>query len=126
MKSSHTRMKRLCIVILAGAICLVGVGLAAAARSSNTISVTITNHSTREIRHVYVAAGDPNNWGPDQLHGSIPAGGSATLSNVGCDGASVRVIAEDNNGCFVYYTAACNANQTWDITDATAPDCGGY
>ena len=126
MKASHTSMKRLFIAILAGAICLVGVGLAAAAGSSNTISVTITNHSTREIRHVYVAAGDPNNWGPDQLHGSIPAGGSATLSNVGCDGASVRVIAEDNNGCFVYYTAACDANQTWDITDATAPDCGGY
>ncbi len=125
MKVSHTRNKRLFIVILAGAICFVGVALAVAARSSNTISVTIANHSSREIRHVYVAAGDPNNWGPDQLHGSIPAGGSATLSDVGCDGSSVRVIAEDNNGCFVYYTAACNANQTWEITDATAPDCGG-
>lgn len=125
MKASHTRMKRLLIILLAGAICLVGVGLGAAARSSNTISVTITNHSNREIRHVYIAAGDPNNWGPDQLHGSIPAGGSATLSNIGCDAASVRVIAEDNNGCFVYYTAACDANQTWEITDATAPDCGG-
>ena len=125
MKASHTRMKRLFIVILTGAICLVGVGLAVAARSSNTISVTITNHSNREIRHVYVAAGDPNNWGPDQLHGSIPAGGSATLSNIGCDATSVRVIAEDNNGCFVYYNAACDANQTWVITDATAPDCGG-
>jgi len=125
MKASHTRMKRLFIAILTGAICLIGVSLAVAARSSNTISVTITNHSNREIRHVYVAAGDPNNWGPDQLHGSIPAGGSATLSNVGCDATSVRVIAEDNNGCFVYYNAACDANQTWEITDATAPDCGG-
>ena len=125
MKASHTRMKRLFIAILTGAICLIGVSLAVAARSSNTISVTITNHSSREIRHVYVAAGDPNNWGPDQLHGAIPAGGSATLSNVGCDASSVRVIAEDNNGCFVYYNAACDANQTWEITDATAPDCGG-
>src|ERR1051325_9924340 len=126
MRASHTTTKRLLAVILTCMVCLVGVSLAVAARSSNTVSVTITNHSNREIRHVYVAAGDPNNWGPDQLHGSIPAGGSATLSNVGCDGASVRVIAEDNNGCFVYYTAACDANQTWDITDATAPDCGGY
>jgi len=125
MKVSHTRMKRLFIAILVAATCLIGVGLAVSARSSNTISVTITNHSNREIRHVYVAAGDPNNWGPDQLHGSIPAGGSATLSDVGCDASSVRVIAEDNNGCFVYYNAACNANQTWEITDATAPDCGG-
>ena len=124
MKGSHTRMKRLFIVALAGAICLIVVGLAVAARSSNTISVTITNHSTREVRHVYVAAGDPNNWGPDQLHGSIPAGGSATIGDVGCDTASVRVIAEDNNGCFVYYNAACDANQSWEITDATAPDCG--
>jgi hypothetical protein len=118
-------MKRLFIVILAGATCLMGVGLAVAARSSNTISVTITNHSSREIRHVYIAAGDPNNWGPDQLHGAIPAGGSATLSDVSCDASSVRVIAEDNNGCFVYYNAACDANQTWEITDAASPDCGG-
>ena len=125
MKVSHTRTKRLLVVFVTGVVCLLGIGLAVRARTSNTISVTITNHSTREIRHIYVAAGDPNNWGPDQLNGSIPAGGSATLSNVGCDGASVRVIAEDNNGCFVYYSAACDANQTWEITDATAPDCGG-
>lgn len=125
MKASHTRTTRLLVVFVTGVVCLLGIGLATAARTSNTISVTITNHSSREIRHVYVAAGDPNNWGPDQLHGSIPAGGSATLGDVGCDGTSVRVIAEDNNGCFVYYNAACDANQTWEITDATAPDCGG-
>ena len=125
MKVSRTSTKRLLVAILTGVVLLLGVGLAVAARSSNTISVTIANHSNREIRHVYVAAGDPNNWGPDQLHGSIPAGGSATVGDVGCDAASVRVIAEDNNGCFVYYNAACDANQTWDITDATTPDCGG-
>lgn len=125
MKASHTRTTRLLVVFVTGVVCLLGIGLVTAAKTSNTISVTITNHSNREIRHVYVAAGDPNNWGPDQLHGVIPAGGSATLSDVGCDGTSVRVIAEDNNGCFVYYTAACDANQAWEITDATAPDCGG-
>jgi len=65
------------------------------------------------------------NQNASELHGAIPAGGSATLSDVGCDTASVRVIAEDGDGCFVYYNAACNANQTWEITDATAPDCGG-
>jgi hypothetical protein len=125
MKASHTTTKRLLAVILTCIGCLLGIGLAAGARSSNTISVTITNHSNRAIHHVYVAAGDPNNWGPDQLHGSIPAGGSATLGAVGCDATSVRVIAEDNSGCFVYYNAACDANQTWEITDATTPDCGG-
>jgi hypothetical protein len=125
MKASHTKTTRLLVVFVTGVVCLLGIGLAVRARTSNTISVTITNHSNREVRHVYVAAGDPNNWGPDQLHGSIPSGGSATLSDVGCDAASVRVIAEDNNGCFVYYNAACDANQTWEITDAATPDCGG-
>jgi len=125
MKASHTKTIRLVVVFVAGAVCLLALGLAARARTPNTISVTISNNSSREIRHIYVAAGDPNNWGPDQLHGSIPAGGSATISDVGCDAASVRVIAEDNNGCFVYYNAACDANQNWAITDATAPDCGG-
>jgi hypothetical protein len=96
------------------------------ARTSSSVSITINNQSQREIRHLYLAVGDPNNWGPDQLGGgSIASGSSRELSNISCGASGVRLIAEDQNGCFVYQNATCDANQTWVISDATTPDCGG-
>ena len=87
--------------------------------------VTIANNSSRAIRHVYVSAANQDNWGPDQLNGSIPPGGGTfTLDNVSCSGSGVKIIAEDQNGCFLYQVVACNDNVTWTITNDTAPDCG--
>jgi hypothetical protein len=105
---------------------LAGITSLAGARTRSTISITITNNSQREIRHLYLAQGDPNNWGPDQLGESgIPPGGTFTLSNVSCNAASIRVIAEDQNGCFLYNNVSCGDNATWTITDSATPDCGG-
>jgi hypothetical protein len=99
--------------------------LLAGARTPATISDTINNNSQRNIRHVYLAAGDPNNWSADQLNGSsIMAGSSSTLSAVSCDGASIRVIAEDQDGCFFYRTVSCGENATWTITNDAPRDCG--
>lgn len=90
-----------------------------------TINITVTNNSQKEIRHLYVAAGDPNNWGPDRLNSGISSGSSFTVSGVACDSSSIRVIAEDQNGCFYYNTVSCDANVTWTITDSSTADCGG-
>ena len=87
--------------------------------------ITIANNSSLAIRHVYVSAANQDNWGPDQLNGSIPpGGGSFTLDNVSCSGSGVKIIGEDQNGCFVYQVVACNDNVTWTITNDTVPDCG--
>ena len=87
--------------------------------------ITIANNSSREIRHVYLSAANGDNWGADQLSGTIPAGGgSFTLDNVSCGGTGVKVIAEDQNGCFFYQVVACNDNVTWTITNDAVPDCG--
>lgn len=111
------------LVALAG---IVGMTLMVAARPAPTINVTINNNSQKDIRHVYLAAGDPNNWSADQLNGSsIPAGSSHTLSGVACDGASIRVIAEDQDGCFYYHTVSCSEDATWTISSNTPRDCGG-
>jgi hypothetical protein len=88
-------------------------------------SITIANNSSREVRHVYLSAANGDNWGPDQLNGAIAAGGgSFTLANVSCSGAGVKVIAEDQNGCFLYQVVACNNSLTWTITNESAADCG--
>ena len=122
---SESAVNRLSLIlIIVGLLATVPWLSGACARS--TINITIVNNSRWEIRHVYLALGDPNNWGPDQLNGStISSGGSFTLSNISCNGASIRVITEDQNGCFLYNTVSCGDNATWTITNDATPDCGG-
>jgi hypothetical protein len=88
-------------------------------------AITIVNNSSREIRHVFLSPPDQNNWGPDQLGSSAiaPNGGSATVS-ASCGGASIKVIAEDHEGCFSYQVLTCSDNATWTITNDTTRDCG--
>ena len=89
-------------------------------------AITIVNNSNREIRHVYLSPPDQNNWGSDQLGSSVIAanGGSVTISNVSCGGASLKVIAEDHEGCFSYQVVTCSESVTWTISSDTARDCG--
>lgn len=91
-----------------------------------TTSITIVNNSDHEIRHVFLSAPDQNNWGPDQLGSSVISanGGSFTISNVSCNGPSIKVIAEDREGCFFYQVVSCSDNATWTITNSATPDCG--
>jgi hypothetical protein len=95
-------------------------------RSPST-NITIANSSsTLEIRHAYLSHPDQDDWSADQLGDTpIASGGSTTLSNVSCDQAQIRVIAEDQNGCFLYQVVACGGNETWTITNGATPDCGG-
>ena len=91
-----------------------------------TASITIVNNSGREIRHVYLSPPDQNNWGSDQLSNSVisPNGGSVTISNVSCGASGVKVIAEDQEGCFSYQVVSCSESATWTITNDTSRDCG--
>jgi hypothetical protein len=88
-------------------------------------AVTITNNSGLEIRHVYLSPIDNDNWGPDQLNGDVIANGTSfTLDNLACTAASIKVIAEDQNGCFFYQTVTCGEASTWTITTSSPRDCG--
>jgi hypothetical protein len=96
------------------------------ANAPATTAITIVNNSSREIRHVYLSAPDQNNWGSDQLVNSViaPNGGSFTISDTSCGGASIKVIAEDQEGCFSYQVVSCSETSSWTITNDTARDCG--
>ena len=89
-------------------------------------SVTIVNNSSREIRHVFLSPTDQNNWGPDQLNNTsiVSGGGSVTLGDVACNGSTIKVIAEDQDGCFIYQTVTCSQATTWTITNDSTRDCG--
>ena len=125
MTSSLAKSKPLAIlVILIGIFACVPLLSNAHAPATST-AITIVNNSSREIRHLYLSAPDQNNWGPDQLGSSVIAagGGSVTIA-ANCGGSSIKVIAEDHQGCFLYQVVACNDSVTWTITNAAAPDCG--
>jgi hypothetical protein len=129
MRNTLRKSNPLFTSLVALAIC-VGVMVCAPLLSNAhvpaTTSITIVNNSGREIRHVYLSAPDQNNWGSDQLVNSViaPNGGSFTIGNVSCTGASIKVIAEDQEGCFSYQVVSCSDSVTWTITNDSARDCG--
>jgi hypothetical protein len=88
-------------------------------------SITIVNNSQQSIHHLYLSPVDKNEWGPDQLGGAtINSGSSYTLNDVSCSGPSIKVISEDQNGCFLSYVASCAGNSVWTINNDATPDCG--
>lgn len=129
MKFAYTRKQSVrlgLLIVVITAAALIGTAILTMAKNGATVKITVRNNTSREIRHIYLAAENPDNWSADQLHnGTVTSGASFVLEGVTCGGSSVRVIAEDQNGCFVYFNAACDADQTWEITDAASPDCGG-
>jgi hypothetical protein len=128
MKSLLTKRKRdvaYRLLILMVVVCvLVAVPLLSSAHSSSA-SITVSNNSSREIRFLYLSSVDQDNWGPDQLNNAtLNNGQSATLTNVSCSGAQIKVIAEDSDGCFLYGVVSCDDNVQWTITNETPADCG--
>jgi hypothetical protein len=110
------------LVLLAAVVC--ALPLRSRARTAST-SITIVNNSAREIKHVYLSSTSQDNWGPDQLNNSvISTGGSFQLSNVSCSAADIKVIAENEDGCFYYHVASCGMSESWTIASDAAPDCG--
>jgi hypothetical protein len=93
---------------------------------TTTTSVNIVNNSNREIRNVYLSHVSVDDWGVNQLgDATIPPGQSFTIGNVACDQQQVKVIGEDQDGCFLATVVDCGSNATWTITNDTARDCGG-
>lgn len=113
------------LLVLGGFVGMMAGGPLLSQAGAPATAITIVNNSSREIRHVYLSAPDSNNWGSDQLGSSVIAanGGSAAI-NASCDGPSIKVIAEDHEGCFSYQVVTCSENATWTITNDTARDCG--
>ena len=110
------------IILCVGLFALAAISTA----STPTTSVNIVNNSSREIRNVYLSHVDADDWSGDQLSdgATIAPGNSFNLSNVACDQQQVRVIAEDQDGCFLSTVTTCGSSSTWTITNDTARDCG--
>ena len=123
MKESNTRKLRRLIILCVGLCAFAALPLLSSARSSS--SINIVNNSNRAIRYVYLSPVSADDWTGDQLGGNgISPGQSATVSNFSCDQQQIKVIGEDQDGCFLSLVINCGSNATWTITNDTAADCG--
>lgn len=126
MKNSNgTRNPRSLIIICVALLILAALPLVS--RAQPATSVNIVNNSNREIRNLYLSHVDVDDWSADQMSNGakIAPGQSFNLTNVACDQQQIKVIGEDQDGCFVSTVVACGDSATWTITDDTARDCGG-
>ncbi|HEX8494103.1 MAG TPA: hypothetical protein VF658_14750 [Pyrinomonadaceae bacterium] len=91
--------------------------------SAPLASLTIVNNSSWQIDNIYLSPVDQDNWGADQLEGSVLSPGASHTLNLSCDQGTIKVITEDSNGCFLSQVVSC-AGGTWTITNDASPDCG--
>lgn len=123
MKNSRA-MSRFCSVVTL-CIALYAMGAISSASTVAT-SVNIVNNSSREIRNVYLSDVSADNWGANQLGSStIAPGQSFALNNIACNQQQIRVIGEDQDGCFLSIVITCGESVTWTITNNTPVDCDG-
>lgn len=113
------------IIICVALFAFAALPLLSSGRAPST-SVNIVNNSNRVIRNVYLSHVDADDWSANQLgNTTIGPGQSFSLNNVACDQQQVKVIGEDQDGCFLTTVVACGDNVTWTITSNSAADCGG-
>lgn len=117
--SSRTRVR---FMMLVAGLCALS-SLALPSVAAPPVSITVVNNSNWEIRRLYLAPANTDNWGADQLGQSpISPGGTRTL-NVSWDQSTIKLVGEDQDGCFVTTTVEVT-NATWTITSNAARDCG--
>jgi hypothetical protein len=124
MKNSHRKHSLYRLAILS--LSLFALAVLSSARTPTTTSVNIVNNSNREVRNIYLSHVNADDWSGNQLSNGqvIAAGQSYNLSNVACDQQQVKVIAEDQDGCFISMVSNCGDSATWTITNDAVRDCG--
>ena len=88
-----------------------------------SITVAVVNNSQKAVCHLYLASAGSDNWTGDQLSGAVNAGSSQNVS-VTWGESTVKLIAEDEDGCFLSTTIDNSGSPSWTITSSTTRDCG--
>jgi len=112
------------LLMMVALIVMFGAVSTSSRASAPSLSITVVNNSSWEIRHLYLSPANNDNWGDDQLNQStINPGGRRTL-NVSWDQSTVKLVAEDQDGCFLSTTVAASADLTWTIAGTESRNCG--
>ena len=110
--------------MLAAVLCTMGtmIGLYAAPRQS--VSITVVNNSSKAIQHLYLSPAENDNWGIDQLNDSAIGAGATRTLNVTWEHPTVKLVGEDQDGCFMTATVDATSGIQWTITNDTPRNCG--
>ena len=110
---------RILFVVLVAFICT-----ANPLASAPALTITVTNNSSREIRHLYLSPANNDNWGPDQLDNSPIGSGITRQLNVSWEQSTVKLVAEDQDGCFLSKTVETSGSPEWTIDNNSSRNCG--
>ena len=111
------------VLILVAGVCMLAVLIPRAAATS-ALTISVVNNGGSEIRHIYLSPADNDNWGPDQLNETVISPGATRNLDVSWDQSTVKLVAEDQDGCFLSTTVAATGSPVWTITSDTSRDCG--
>lgn len=92
--------------------------------SATQLTVNVVNNSGGEIWHLYLSPADNDNWGADQLNETKITAGSTRTLQLSWDQSTVKLVAENQDGCFLSTTVDASGTQVWTITNNTPRDCG--
>ena len=110
---------RILLVVLVAFMCT-----ASSLASAPPLTITVTNNSSREIRHLYLSPANNDNWGADQLNSSAISPGASRQLNVSWEQSTVKLVAEDQDGCFLTQTVEASGEASWTIDNNTSRNCG--
>ena len=111
------------VLLLVVGLCMLTV-LVTHSTATSALTISIVNNGGSEICHFYLSPPDNDNWGPDQLNETGISPGATRNLEVSWDQATVKLVAEDQDGCFLNTTVAATGSPVWTITSDTARDCG--
>lgn len=110
-------------MLLLTVVCAFGM-LTARSGAAPTLTITVVNNSSWEIRHLYLSPADSDNWGTDQLNNSAISPGATRQLNVSWEQSTVKLVGEDQEGCFLTTIVETSGSPSWTITSQSARDCG--
>ena len=94
------------------------------ATTAPPLTIKVVNNSSREVRRLFLSPVDNDSWGPDQLNDSSLNPGTTRDLSVSWDQSTVKLIAEDQDGCFLSTTVEAAGTPVWTISSDTTRDCG--
>jgi hypothetical protein len=104
-------------------LCLVS-AVTPLSRASAALTIRVVNNSGLEITHLYLAPANTDDWGADQLGGVAISPGVTRTLNVSWDQSSIKLVGEDQEGCFTTTTATASSELEWTITADSPRNCG--
>jgi hypothetical protein len=112
------------LALLSIALLSMGTALLLHAAPVQSVTLTVVNNSNREIRYLYLSPAENDNWGADQLSGSAISPGVTRTLNISWNQSTIKLIGEDQDGCFLSTTLNVASNIEWTINSDAPANCG--